>query len=341
MNQTDLALIIDHPLWNGAADGLLVVDGDGVIVAANESFDALFAFESGEAIGVTVETLVPEPDRGHHERLRQGFTDSPVSRTMGASRLLKGQKTNGDTFPINISLSPLTIGAQPYTLGAVRDLTDRVAVEVERAESERQRLIAEDRDRIARELHDSVIQHLFAVGLRLQGLPARLVDEGAIATLNESIDAIDSVIAQVRSSIHGLRQTPSERSGRMQAQVVGIVAEMSELLGVNPSIRFEGEVDRRVDETVMANLLPVLREALSNVGRHADASAVSVVVSVGEEVAVDVTDNGRGLAPGVTRSGLANLEARALALGGSMSVSSATPTGTLLRWAVPNGSLGD
>jgi PAS domain S-box-containing protein len=332
----DLSDLTDHPLWSGMADGLAVVDGDGVLLAVNEPFERLFGYDDGELTGQSVDVLVPSPSRSGHAELRARYAANPHVRTMGASRLLEGKRRDGDLFPLNISLSPITVDGARLTLAAVRDLTDRIEVEADRAREQRLRAIADDHDRIARDLHDSVIQHLFAVGLRLQGLPGRVDDPAVSQTVTESVDAIDAVIAQIRQTIHGLRPPPATSSPRsLQAGVLSVIAEMEEVLPSSPSISFEGAIGD-VDPAVLTNLLPTVREALANVAHHARASTVAIAVTVGDDVTVEVVDDGVGLAPGQRRSGLANLEARAKALGGAMTTEANEPTGLRLTWRVPN-----
>lgn len=331
-----LDALTGHVLWNGVADGLAVVAGDGTLLATNPAFEQLFGYEAGGLIGVSVDLLVPETARFGHAELRSGYVASPHVRSMGASGLLEGQRRTGELFPLNVSLSPVSIDGQTLTLAAVRDLTARMAVEVDRAREQRLRAIADDHDRIARDLHDSVIQHLFAVGLRLQGLPARVDDPAVTRVVNESVDAIDSVIARIRQTIHGLRPAAEpEIPKSVQAKVLDIVGDMEDALPTAPVIRFEGAATTDVDPAVLANLLPTVREALANVAHHAQATTVTVTVSIGDHVVLEVADDGVGLGPDHRRSGLANLEARAKALGGTMSTEPNQPTGLRLRWSVP------
>lgn len=326
--------ITSHILWNSTADGLAVVCSDGIIAAANGVFEKLFGFDPGEATGFQVDALVPTNSRDAHAQHRADFHDAPSIRSMGASRLLEGCRRNGQRFPVNVSLSPAEIDGEIFAVVAVRDLTERVAVEAQRSDAERRRSIAEDHDRIGRELHDTVIQHLFALGLRLQGLPALLDDDRSITIVNESVDTIDSVIGQIRSSIHGLRTTDVGQIS-LRERVVAVTQEMSELLPDNPSLQFLGDFDGYVDTAVASNLIPVLREALSNVGRHANATSLTVLLSVGSDVELEVRDDGTGIPNNVERSGLANMATRAHALGGSFTSETAERMGTVIRWSVP------
>lgn len=333
----ELVTMTQSVLWGSIADGLAVVASDGQIVAANGPFEELFGFDPGSAVDTSVDVLVPSKSVEEHAALREGFNATPAVRSMGASRLLEGRRQDGTLFPVNVSLSPATIDGASVVLVAVRDLSARVAVEAERSEAERRRITAEDHDRIARELHDTVIQHLFALGLRLQGLPALLDDDRTIDIVNESVDTIDSVIDQIRSSIHGLRKTTSEDRG-VQEHVLAVIGEMVDVLPQAPATEFVGDFASPIDGAVLANIVPVLREALSNAGRHAQASTVTVTLEAEDMVTLTITDDGVGLPDRIERSGLSNLAARAHALGGTFAARNRDPHGTSVTWSVPRAS---
>ncbi len=210
----------------------------------------------------------------------------------------------------------------------------RLYSELAASQAERERLVVfRDRDRISRDLHDMVIQRLFATGLQLQSA-LHLVDHpDAASRVNSAVDEIDGAIADLRAAIFSLH---TEAEQELSATVRGLVGVVRHQLGFTPSVRFAGPVDSAVDEPTRIEALAVLREALSNVARHANARHATIDVAVEDEVfTVCVADDGRGIPDHAPRRGLANLAARAGALGGSFRVEPATPTGTRLWWAVP------
>ncbi|WP_245154784.1 GAF domain-containing protein [Nocardioides sp. 1609] len=210
-----------------------------------------------------------------------------------------------------------------------------LALQVARARRDQQRLaVLQDRDRIGRDLHDLVIQRLFAVGLGLQST-SRLTDRPEVADrLDQAVDDLDATIKDIRRSIFGLGAL--ESSADLQAEVTRLVERAAATLKFRPSLRFEGPVRTMVGEDVAPDLLAVLAEALSNASRHAAASAVDVVVAVtGAEVALTVGDNGRGLPEEWRESGVANMRSRAEGHGGTFLLRSEPGGGTRLRWAVP------
>lgn len=200
---------------------------------------------------------------------------------------------------------------------------------------EDQRLLAvfEDRDRIGRDLHDLVIQRLFAVGLGLQGT-VRLVDRPEVAArLDQAVDDLDATIKDIRRAIFGLSSV--DTAADVQAEVTRLVDRAAATLKFRPSLRFEGPVRTLVTPEVAPDLLAVLAEALSNASRHAEATSIEVVVEVGEDVVLTVRDDGRGMESTGAESGLANIRVRAEQRGGTLVIDSASGSGTTLIWSVP------
>jgi two-component system, NarL family, sensor histidine kinase DevS len=196
--------------------------------------------------------------------------------------------------------------------------------------------MVEDRDRIARDLHDRVIQRLFATGMALQAT-ARFTDQPELAArLQKSVEEIDETIREIRNTIFALGSS-SHRGIRLD--ILSVADDARRTLGFVPQVHLEGPVETMVPEHVGEHLLAVLREALSNVARHADASRVDVVVTAGADVVLRVVDDGRGVTAGDDRGrGLPNIEQRARSLGGRLTVNTdAGDTGTVLEWRVPLG----
>ncbi len=209
-----------------------------------------------------------------------------------------------------------------------------LALQLRRAREDRHRLaLFEDRDRIGRDLHDLVIQRLFAIGLGLQGT-ARAVAETEVADrLTSAVDDLDATINDIRRTIFALGS--SDASADVQSEVTRVVERAEATLKFRPRLRFEGPVRTVLGDDLAPDLIAVLAEALSNASKHADATAVSVLVTVGDRVVLTVTDNGRGLPPDVVESGLANIRERAAQRGGTCEIKARAGGGTSLVWAVP------
>jgi signal transduction histidine kinase len=183
-----------------------------------------------------------------------------------------------------------------------------------------QMAVFEDRDRIARDLHDLVIQRLYATGMSLQGATALITSPDVAERVSQAVDGLDDTIREIRSTIFALQAHPEDQQVSLRARILFITQEMAGALGFTPSLRLDGILDTAVPERVAEPMLTALREALSNVARHAKASRVEVIVEVDHDLALTVRDNGVGITRGGRRSGLRNLEQRAADLGGSITV---------------------
>ncbi|WP_132212995.1 GAF domain-containing sensor histidine kinase [Kribbella steppae] len=220
----------------------------------------------------------------------------------------------------------------------VRMFASQATLALDRAQAQRdQSMIAvlEDRDRIARDLHDLVIQRLFATGLQLQGIH-RMVDVDVQQRIGRAVEDIDATIRDLRAAIFALHHQPGHRS--LRADVQSLVAEYAESLGFRPRLTCEGPLDTAVPVTVRPQILAAIRESLSNVVRHAQASEVTVDVIVANgEVITRVADNGVGFDAGHRQSGLLNLRERAETLGGTVLVQSNQTHGTMVELRAPLG----
>jgi signal transduction histidine kinase len=218
---------------------------------------------------------------------------------------------------------------------SVLALAAGVAIEKARLQAAvRDHTLTEDRDRIARDLHDSIIQRLFAIGLSLQGT-ARLVDRPEAASrIGDAIDKLDETIRLLRTAIFDLEVTI--RQDGFRRMVFDLLHELTPLLGTHPQVTFSGPVDTAVTGPRADQVLATLREALTNVAKHAAASNVIVTIAAGDEFRLIVADDGRGMdgnSPGGL--GLKNLRQRAERLGGSLDLGRSREGGTRLTWRIP------
>ncbi|MGN6780775.1 MAG: GAF domain-containing sensor histidine kinase [Marmoricola sp.] len=216
---------------------------------------------------------------------------------------------------------------------------DQVALAFDRIHADRQReelVVVADRERIARDLHDVVIQRLFATGLQLQGLHRVTEDPTVLERVAAATEALDTTIRDIRGALFDLRHT---QGPSIRAEVSALVAEYADPLGHRPAVRIDGPVDTAVPRALAEELSPVLREALSNVARHAGAQHTTVSLGIqGNRLRLVVADDGQGI-PVVLerRSGLRNIADRAAALGGTASATPGEDGGTRLVWDVPLG----
>ena len=219
-----------------------------------------------------------------------------------------------------------------------------VALELAATRAEAERLsLYEDRDRIARDLHDLVIQRLYATGMSLEGTMPMITRPEVASRITNAVDAMDDTIKDIRATIFALQARDSAGGPDLRGDIVALVEEMAGMLGFAPSLRLGAGLGAQVGPEVTDQVLAALREALSNVARHASASQVDVTVDVDPAgmLTVLVTDDGIGIPADGRRSGLRNLARRAEKLGGELRLEPADPgaarPGTRLEWRVPPG----
>jgi signal transduction histidine kinase len=211
------------------------------------------------------------------------------------------------------------------------------ALELAEARRGQQRvLLLEDRARIARDLHDHVIQQLFAAGLMVQATSAHLDAERDVAALSDVVTSLDEAIKQIRVSIFQLQ--PSSTTG-LRSAVLGVVGEVRPALGLDPRLDLAGPLDSLITDDLVREVTAVVREALTNVAKHAHASAVRLSIrATTSQLTVTISDDGRGMTATTRRSGLENLRRRAEGRHGSMVVADLPDLGgTTLIWSVPIG----
>jgi signal transduction histidine kinase len=324
--EADLALV----LLRGDADDSLAVEvasgDDGRLVGARVAVaGSEFAAVLDERHLIVLEDLGAAAEWG-------------VPLTTGTALLVP--LAAGDT-----SYGALAVAYAPGTGNILADLDVAVvetfagqaalALERARAQDEREMLaVLGDRERIARDLHDVVIQRLFAAGMHLQTTAQLATRPEVRSRLDGVVDDLDVTIRDIRGAIFELR---SPTPGSLRSELRGIVDEARGALGFRPELRIDGPIDTAVPEAVRAALSPVLREALSNVAKHAHATSAQVHLVVGKGNAVlTVTDNGVGPGEATTNGhGRANMAARAADLGGTFDLVPGPDNGAVLTWRVP------
>ena len=299
--------VLDGPHWDTVRDvgqALLLIPGEEQAAVA-AIVDDVRAMTGLDRPGPTA--LVPLTAGAAHLGLLMVTWDPADADT--ASELLAPL----DEFAQHVGLALVAASAQ----------NDRAAV-----------AMFEDRERIARDMHDHVIQRLFATGLSLQA-GERLAQHPVVrGRIDEAVSELDLAIKDIRQAIYEL--TPSRPVAGLRGRLAELVAGYGDVLGFSAHFTLSGE-STGVGPALEMDVCAVIREGLSNVARHARASAVSVQVHIGQRIEVLVTDDGMGLGGGDRRSGLANLAERATARGGRCEVEGVQPHGTRLTWGVPAG----
>jgi signal transduction histidine kinase len=260
----------------------------------------------------------------------------PVSQVMAVP--LIGQSGVRGALTVGRATNPVPFTVADLDMAETFAGQATLALELADARADQQRVAAlEDRDRIARDLHDHVIQRLFATGLALQSAALRSADPDIGQRLGRAVDDLDETIRQIRTTIFALHEGPSDHG--LRGQVKAVVDELQPVLGLRTDLFWTGPLDSVSDPATIADVQAVVREALTNVARHAQASRIRVEVRTdGRQLEVEISDDGAGLPSSQQRrSGLANLKRRAENRGGTLGLQNKTAGGLRLRWTVPLG----
>lgn len=314
-------------MLDASPDGVLLVGADGSIDFANVAAAVLFGYDREDLFGKMVEDLMPSDVRDGHVARRKGYNAAPTSRPMDTGLQLYAERGDLSLVPVEISLSPVTVDDEVCTIVTVRDVSERSKTMAKVA-------LLSERERIGRDIHDMVIQRLFAAGMSLQAVVALASPPMVAERVSTVVDELDDTIRELRSAIFQLGVPDARQS--LVAHLASVVDARSEQLGFTPELRIIGDIDT-VPDFVGEQLVATVTESLSNVARHANAteSAVTVVLDEGA-LRLTVSDNGIGIAGAPKpNGGLSNIVWRATELGGTCLVQAGSPTGTVISWHVP------
>jgi two-component system, NarL family, sensor histidine kinase DevS len=330
----------------GVASAVLLLDGDDLV------FEAVDGPQTEELRSARVpgsHPLVRDVLGQRHavvlENLLRALKESgdvpmlPAFEELGRTVIVpmpEGDRTNGGILVVAAHRDQLLAG-EAEGAELISAFANQATLALDRAEAQKDRAqlaVLEDRDRIARDLHDVVIQRLFATGLQLQGMQRMVRPEGH-ERIDRAVSDIDTTIRDLRAAIFELQQAPDSRSS-LRADIRAVVDEYAETMDFTPALTLRGPLDSVVPVKVRSQILAAVREGLSNVVRHAAASHVEVEVLIsGDDVVARIIDNGVGFAETGRESGLRNLRERAKSLGGTVRVEAVHPHGTLLELRAP------
>jgi PAS domain S-box-containing protein len=324
-------------IFESSPDGILVIDGRGVIREANAAAGRIFGYAPSQLAGVDVDVLVPEAVRDLHAAHRRRYMEDPRPRPMGIGMELRGRRRDGSELPVEISLSPFSSGGGPtLVIASVRDVTQRKRLRDLSAGA--LRATEEERQRIARELHDDTAQRLASILVQLR-LLERSGGEERDRRFEElraqMVEAADSV----RQIARALRPPELEDSG-VGLALMAHARSLQERTGLRVDLEVE-PVDHLLQRDAQLILYRIVQEALSNVLRHSGAKAARVTVQVEEQhVVALVEDQGRGFHPGRYEGlesglGVLGMQERAQMIGGEVKVESSPGQGTRVHVKIP------
>jgi len=311
------------------AEGDGAEEARGLVVPAEHSLSGQ-VLASGQPF--TVEDFAGDGRTAEVTRLHMGHIGPAVLFPLGAQGNVRGVLTVGRRH----GGSPLPTAAVSVVAGFAAQAAVALELAARRADAE-QLSVFEDRDRIARDLHDLVIQRLYATGMSLEGTMPMAGRREVADRIRSAVDAMDDTIKDIRATIFALQARGRADEPRLRSDIVALTDEMTDMLGFAPALRLGSGLDSRATAVLSEHLLAVLREALSNAARHSGATRVDVTVDTNSDgmLTVLVRDNGSGIPEGGRRSGLANMADRADKLGGELRLSPAEGGGTELEWKVP------
>jgi PAS domain S-box-containing protein len=310
----------------------------------NDGAVRLVGYSRDELLAMTPMHLNPDASEEDYHAFVESLEANPHQPVVRQPCLLR---KDGSEVPVEKTYRSAATGdgGSRWIIALARDISERLVTETELQlsrdalqEAERVVAIADDRERIARDLHDNVIQRLFAAGLNIQAVVGA-TDDRVRPRLESTIDSLDETIRELRAAIFSLQGSGSAPSG-LRGQILDVVNDAAASLGFEPRLQIDGPVESIADD-IADQLIPTLREALSNVARHAGARSVQILVTAADPVTLEVVDDGVGLSDdGHDRAGdgLANLASRARELGGMFEIVSKPPGGVSLKWCVPRRS---
>ncbi|MFD6857068.1 GAF domain-containing sensor histidine kinase [Rhodococcus sp. NPDC060090] len=297
------------------------------------------------------------PTRG----VRIDLTDSPVLHALKTRRevltdTLAGLPSAGDRDAGKAVVLPLSAtstitgvliatrekGSDPWDeedVARLDSMANLAAVALEFAEQQRKKRLLDvlaDRDRIAQDLHDNVIQRLFATGMSLQSVLGPGTDtERVTDVVHHAVEQLDRTVREIRTTIFDLHTTGASAGTSLRRRLLDVVGDLSIHSSVSPNVQFIGPIDTLVPDRIHPHAEAVLREGLSNALRHSQSENITVSVTAEDDFSIEILDDGTGLPSTARRSGLANLERRAAQCGGVFLIGPGDSGGTRLSWRAP------
>ena len=324
-------------LLDATRDAILIFDAETLrFTYVNQGAVEQVGYSRAELLTMTMMHIAPEFTEARLRTLLEPLARGDVSSTMFTTT---HRRRDGTDIPVEIMLQPdrHEAGRPRAFVKLARDISERLETEEQLRQAGVDLRVLEDRERIARDLHDTVIQRLFAAGMSLQAVSTMIGTHDGDATqrIDRITDELDETIRDLRNAIYALQPQADHRSG-LRHDIVQVIDDERPALGIEPRLRLDGPIDA-IPDNIAEHLLATLREALSNVARHAQASTVAVVVEANDDVVLRVVDDGVGI-PETPRSGhgLDNMAQRAHHLGGNLHASPDGDGGTLIEWRVPN-----
>jgi PAS domain S-box-containing protein len=324
-----------HHLLDATRDAVFIFEWDTLRFSyVNDGAAEQVGYPKQDLLDMTMLHIAPEFTEDELRNRLSPLNEGTVTSTMFAT---VHRRRDGTDVPVEVVVQTGTDEASSSRsfIAVVRDIGDRVEAEERLREASEELRLVEDRERIGRDLHDIVVQRLFAAGMSLHALSSLVADRPDVATrVNDVVDELDTTIREIRTAIYGLQS--SKPTSGLRSEVLRIIDEARDALATEPRVRFDGLLDI-VPDNVAEHVLATLRESLSNVARHAAAANVEVDLAASDgRLTLTVIDDGIGIPDEPEAgNGLVNLASRAEELGGTFVIRHRVGGGTILEWSVP------
>lgn len=329
-------------LLDSAMDAIITVDESQRIVLYNRAAEKTFGWPSQQALGRTLEFLMPDRFRaGHAEHVRRFATTGITSRRMGDGTVLYGKRSSGEEFPMEASISQLDTGEGTLFTVILRDISERVRAQEELSQfaAEAHAIREGEKSRIARELHDELAQSLTALKMDTIWLRDHAAEEpaSAVAKLTQMVAMLDTTVAATRRIAADLRPLLLDDLG-LQPAIEWLANNFTQRSGVPCEVNVDEDIE--LQEPYATAVFRIVQESLANVAKHAAATEVSVLVArTPQAVVLEVADNGRGFDTDAPRKplslGLMGLRERAHLLKGTANIESDPGRGTRIEVRIP------
>lgn len=333
-----------HALLENGAVGILIVDQQGHIEIVNRKIGEMFGYERAALVGQQMEILLPSALRDIHHEHRRGYFATPRARPMGVGLNLAGRRSDGSEFPVEIGLSYIETARGVLGIAFVTDITERKRMEeaMERHATEVEQRVAEERSRLARDLHDAVTQTLFSASLIAEVLPRlweRKPEEGE-RRLHELRELTRGALAEMRTLLYELR--PNVLVNTELGDLLRQLAEATTGRARLPIHVHTAPPNPPLPADAQVALYRIAQEALNNIAKHAAASSAEVALRVvpTQQVSLHISDDGRGFDAaqvGAEQLGLEIMRERAAAIGATLQIESTPGSGTTIHatWHYP------
>ena len=283
-----------------SGDAMFSITVEGVVEAWNPAGARVLGYAPSHVVGLPVEMLV----EGEEPPQFLAVLDRVTAGESVQAYDTRWRRRDGSMVDVAVTVSPM-LGPENALIGfstVVHDITSRVRAQSELAAARADQEVMNDRDRIARDLQDMVIQRIFGAGMALEGAASLVTRPEAVAQIEAVIRELDVTIQELRTAIFALHDRPAASAG-LRAQILDLATAAQPALGFPPSVRFEGPVDAALPDDVVIHLVAAVREALAHIARHAGASYTEVSLQAGDDLVLRVSENSTGSGAGADDRG--------------------------------------